>query len=390
MRKFDYTSDYSLIRTTVRGYIMQLERELSFLITLEKDNNIYIEAYKDIKKIKEKYPDLDIIYNKILNDLLSPYNVEYCYKNGRYPGDASSVGKEFEKDIKDIFKLEEKVREYSVKIWERDITNYDNIENGEDFLVVAHAAYLLPGTKEDKNYRGSKYNSQYLSCSLFSNLELNSFNGMKTLFVMEVNDSSYIASSSIDSVTSDDSRPSFNTLKEINIDGERHYIKVGYTNDSNKSVTSISTPRIIEKLSVERELKASGELYRYNSLTNEVILDRRKTRTLGALLLSDGCDLLLNEYISLKQLGVKFKCINKGLYRQKANILPYNEEEYNNFLLSLEHLDDIITQYRISNEILSNYYYEVVIPMKYDERVMTAINKKISKYIPDISSGMKR
>ena len=116
----------------------------------------------------------------------------------------------------------------------------------------------------------------------------------------------------------------------------------------------------------------------------------RKTRTLGALLLSDGCDLLLNEYISLKQLGVKFKCINKGLYRQKANILPYNEEEYNNFLLSLEHLDDIITQYRISNEILSNYYYEVVIPMKYDERVMTAINKKISKYIPDISSGMKR
>ena len=63
--------------------------------------------------------------------------------------------------------------------------------------------------------------------------------------------------------------------------------------------------------SVRRELKDSEELYRYNSLTNEVVLDRTKTKMRGAILLSDGCDLLLEEYLHLKSLEVKFKCINK-------------------------------------------------------------------------------
>ena len=46
---------------------------------------------------------------------------------------------------------------------------------------------------------------------------------------------------------------------------------------------------MIEGLSLKRELKDSGELYRYNSLTNEVVLDRTKTKMRGAILLSDGC-----------------------------------------------------------------------------------------------------
>ena len=36
------------------------------------------------------------------------------------------------------------------------------------------------------------------------------------------------------------------------------------------------------------------------------------------------------------------------------------------------------------------YYYEVVLPMKYDNNVMKVINKRFSLYLPDIESGKGR
>lgn len=390
MRKFSYITDYVLINSSVRGYITELEKELAMLIDMEVNNDIYIDTYKKLKEFKSKYSDLYGIYNKILNDLTSGDNVEYCFKYGKYKDDASLVGLEFEKDLKEIFELEEKCRDYSIKLWERDITNYDNITNGEDFMTVIHASYLEPGVKGELNYHDNEYSKQYLSCSLISDRELNTFGDAKTLFVMDVNSDSYIASSFVDSVTSETTKADFNTLKEIDVNGNKHYIKVGYTNDMKSSVTSISSPKMIEELSIQRELKDSGELYRYNSQTNEVVLDRTKTRVVGALLLSNGCDLLLGEYINLKRMGIRFKCINKGLYRQKSNISPYTDEEYNNFLISLDNLDDVIRRYNVSYEDLFDFYQEVVIPMKYDERVMNDINKKLSFYGIGASSGRGR
>ena len=390
MRKFNYITDYSLINSSVRGYITELEKELAMLIDMEVNNDIYIDTYKKLKEFKSKYSDLYGIYNKILNDLTSGDNVEYCFKYGKYKDDASLVGLEFEKDLKEIFELEEKCRDYSIKLWERDITNYDNITNGEDFMTVIHASYLEPGVKGELNYHDNEYSKQYLSCSLISDRELNTFGDAKTLFVMDVNSDSYIASSFVDSVTSETTKADFNTLKEIDVNGSKHYIKVGYTNNRKEAVTSIGSPKMIEGLSLKRELKDSGELYRYNSLTNEVVLDRTKTKMRGAILLSDGCDLLLEEYLRLKSLGVKFKCINKGLYRQKSNISPYTDEEYNNFLISLDNLDDVIRRYNVSYEDLFDFYQEVVIPMKYDERVMNDINKKLSFYGIGASSGRGR
>lgn len=379
MRKFSYITDYGLINSSVRGYITELEKELAMLIDMEVNNGIYIDTYKKLKEFKSKYSDLHGIYNRILNDLTSGDNVEYCFKYGKYKDDASLVGLEFEKDLKEIFELEEKCRDYSIKLWERDITNYVNSDS-----------YLEPGVKGELNYHDNEYSKQYLSCSLISDRELNTFGDAKTLFVMDVNSDSYIASSFVDSVTSETTKADFNTLKEIDVNGNKHYIKVGYTNDMKSSVTSISSPKMIEELSIQRELKDSGELYRYNSQTNEVVLDRTKTRVVGALLLSNGCDLLLGEYINLKQRGIRFKCINKGLYRQKNNISPYNEEEYNKFIISLDSLDEVISRYNISDDLLREYYYEVVLPMKYDDDVMKVINKKFSLYLPDIASGKGR
>ena len=79
------------------------------------------------------------VYNKILNDLLSNESVEYCVKNGKYKEDASLVGLEFERDLRELFILEERCRSHSVKLWKRDLTSYDDIKNGEDFMMVIHA-----------------------------------------------------------------------------------------------------------------------------------------------------------------------------------------------------------------------------------------------------------
>ena len=77
----------------------------------------------------------------------------------------------------------------------------------------------------------------------------------------------------------------------------------------------------------------------------------------------------------------------KGLYRQKNNISPYNEDEYNKFIINLDSLDEVISRYNISDDLLREYYYEVVLPMKYDDNVMKVINKKLSLYLPEIASG---
>ena len=105
MRKFNYITDYSLINSSVRGYIIELEKELAMLIDMEEDNNIYIETYKKLKEFKNKYSNMHDVYNKILNDLVSSENVEYFVKNGKYKEDASLVGLEFERDLRELFIL---------------------------------------------------------------------------------------------------------------------------------------------------------------------------------------------------------------------------------------------------------------------------------------------
>lgn len=316
MRKFNYIKDYNKINLEVKKYLLQFEEDLKLIISKEENNEVFIRVYKILKEFKNKYSDMYNIYNQILKDLLSNENVEYCYKNGKYKIDASLLGLEFEKDLNNIYILEEVLKEYIVKIWKRDLTSFDNIENGKDFMVVVHASYLLPGVKGDSNYKNNNLSKLYLSCSLLTSLDLNTFNDIKTLYVINVDEDNYIASSYEDCVTRDSNNQSINVVKEIEIDGVKHYIEIGHS-DSRKSSNVLSTPKVLEKLSLQRELQDTKELYRYNSLTNEVVLDRTKSKRVGGILLSNGCDILLNEYINFKQNNIRFKCINKGLYRQK-------------------------------------------------------------------------
>ena len=127
--------------------------------------------------------------------------------------------------------------------------------------------------------------------------------------------------------------------------------------------------------------KENGKLYDYgSSLCNEIVLDRTKTSYRGAVLLSNGCDILFDEYLLLKENNIPFKCINKALYRLKKEMSPYSNTDYEKYLSSLKSLEARILTGLIPLDKLNAYYNEVIIPMQYDDIVVSDFKKVITKY----------
>ncbi len=385
MRVFDYKKDYSLISTTIKGYIKTLKKELTLLIEYEKDKE-YMEALDIVLSFQKKYSDLSSIQNKILDDLCRPYCIDYCFLHGNYPVDASIIGDNFEKDLKDIIVLEENLKKISIEKYKRDLTPYSEIVNGEDFMTIGHASFLKPGLQKDNNVN----RVQYLSCSLFSNNELNTFQNDKIVYLVNVDENNFISASYVDSVTMETSSPSFLTLMSVNKGDNIRYINAGYQYDLNESVTSILTPKLVEMLSIKREVEENGEMYKYiKSQTNEIALLRTNTHLEGVLLIGNGCDLLFGEYITLKNNNQEFKCINKGLYRLKNNQSEYTEEEYQEFIKKLDGLELLLVKGKVRKEDIENYYKDVVVNMNYSENVLNIINERLSKYM-EIDNSLKK
>lgn len=389
MRQFNYKTDYDLINTTIKNYIKELYREIILLVEYENREE-YIDALEKIQDFKDKYPNLYEVSAKIIEDLTSPYCLQDYYEYNKYSEPTSELGMQFENDLKEIIYLEEKLRNIAVKKWESSQTNFEDIVNGGEFMIVGHSSIRFPGVSFHEEFNKNNINeAQYLSCSMFSHNELNTFQRLKTVYVVDVNDTNFIAASSSDAKTIDTSIPSFQTPKTIEIDGIKHHIRVGYIYDTEKAVTTILTPKLIEILSVSREVKENGEMYNYKmSTTNEIILDRSKVNIKGILLISNGCDLLLVEYLFLKININTFKCINKGIYREKRGLPAYTKEEYEVFIEKLEKIQEYYEKGLIDEKILKSYYEEVVIPMQYNSEVLELINDTFSQYM-EIPLGRK-
>ena len=263
MRYFNYSKSEDLngVSTIVKEYIKQLDFDLDYLTKNSSNKAIYLHFYDKLLDFRIKYSNLEEVQNQITNDLLSASNVEYCFKNGKYADDASELGVEFSKDLSEIFKYEESLREYTSKVWGNSLTNFDDIVNGERFMIVGHSSSFLPGLKGDDNY--SEHRTKYLSCSLFSNLELNAYRDSCLIFVVDVNNDNYLASSPKDCFTGDSSEPSIHTVKEIEKDGKKCYIDTGSGDEFWRVVTTIETPQMIEELNVKRDLEINKKLYDY-------------------------------------------------------------------------------------------------------------------------------
>ena len=372
MRTFNYVDDHGRINIDVKSYINELIKELTCLIEIEK-LDIYKNALEVVNNFKNKYPDLHAVHKEILEDLLTPENVEYAVKNKRYKDDASKIGMEFQKDLYRIFKLEESLSKLAEKKFE-NMTPFDQIENGGEFMVVGHVSHQLPGVPNNPNY--IKAQKEYLSCSLFSVNEQNTFDNGKIVYLVDVNEDNYISASYFDVAARETRYPSIHSLKEVETETGKEYISIGYTYDSDEFALSIATPKVVEKLSLERESKIE------NPLTNEIVLLRSKTISNKALLMADETDLLLDEFVTLRKNNIEFKCINKGLYKEQKDEDRYDKtklSELKNELSKIGYYDE---------KVLEDYYKNVVLKMNYSDDILEIINDSFSKYI-DIENIMK-
>lgn len=383
MRRFDYLHDYTGMSIAINSYLNELKKELSVLIDVD-NNPLYEQFIQMIDNFEKKYPNLYDISSKILDDLLTPENVEYCIKNKEYKADASKTGCEFQLEIQKIFELEEQLKQIALYKFKEDITNFDEIVNGKDFIVVGHASDQLPGLPGDDRYNrfGQK---RYLSCSLLSNLELNTFQDSSIFFVVDVKEDNYLLGTYYDTVTRENRNPSVYTVGEIESEDGKLYIDAGYSNDKDKFAISIATPKVIEKLSVEREIKDTGRLYDYNNtLTNEIILDRDKTSVKGCLLVAEETKVLFSEFYTLEKNNMDFKCINKGLYKEKQGIDRYDKTAIPSFKKQLKESIDYYKNILKPEEFsffLSEYYKKVVRPMNYSDDILSIINEEFNMYI---------
>ncbi len=350
----------------VGSYIREFIRELYYLIEME-GLDVYKNSLNVLNEFNAKYPDLYSTSQKILGELKTNENVEYALEHKEYKDDASKIGMEFQSDLYRIFELEESLSKISESSYEK-MTPFEEIENGGDFMVVGHTSYQLPGVSNNPNYK--KNQKEYLSCSLFSNNELNTFMDGKIVYLVDVNKDNFISASHYDVVTRETRYPSIHSLKEVELDdGSKEYIDVGFTLDEDKYALSIATPKVVERLSLERE-KELG----YPSI-NEIVLLRSKTVSNNALLVADETDLLLDEFMVLRHNNIDFKCINRGLYKEQKGEERFDKSK----LLELDERLAIIGRY--DKRILEDYYKSVVLRMNYSNDILEKINNSFSKYI---------
>lgn len=293
MRCFDYLRD-----STMTGDLFRIVREFRSIMQ-EYDYDRFLDDEKrDIEKFYSEVTsfldEFDIPFpndlsSKINAELLSPEVVnklEPPYYH--YPHDASPLGCKVEVLVNELFQFEDVVSNYVARIWRDDVGNFSSFENGKKFSFVATA------TDNPEQFPGGSYYRKnghaYTSATLFTNQMMDSFMDKKLLLVTEVSSSNLLGMSEVDIATREEMYPG---LKTIGKTDNGYYIDAGYSFSGNVC-TKLLTPDLLEK----RRLTLNAE---QGSSVNEVILDKEKTNYTGMVLLSDGCDCLIGEYLSAVQ-----------------------------------------------------------------------------------------
>ena len=376
MRCFDYLRD-----RTMTGDLLRIVREFRSIMQeydydrfLDDEKRDIEKFYSEVTSFLDEFdlPFSNDLSSKINTELLSPEVVnklEPPYYH--YPHDASPLGCKVEVLVNELFQFEDVVSNYVARVWGDGLGSFSSFENGKDFSFVATA------TDNPEQFPGGPYYRKnghaYTSATLFTDQMMDSFMDRKLLLVTEVSSSNLLGMSEVDIATREEMYPG---LKTIGKTDNGYYIDAGYSFSGNVC-TKLLTPDLLEK----RRLTLNAE---QGSSVNEVILDKEKTNYTGMVLLSDGCDCLIGEYLSAVQarrsMGLEFKCLNKELYREADIIMPERLEELGNSIdLSIEFCQN---NYGVeqTKEILEGYVQEVVLPMHYSGEVVELYQSKLESY----------
>lgn len=376
MRCFDYLRD-----STMTGDLFRIVREFRSIMQeydygqfLDDEKRDIEKFYSEVTSFLDEFdlPFSNDLSSKINTELLSPEVVnklEPPYYH--YPHDASPLGCKVEVLVNELFQFEDVVSNYVARVWGDGLGSFSSFENGKDFSFVATA------TDNPEQFPGGPYYRKnghaYTSATLFTDQMMDSFMDRKLLLVTEVSSSNLLGMSEVDIATREGMNPGLKTIGKID-DG--YYIDAGYSFSGNVC-TKLLTPDLLEK----RRLALNAE---QGPSINEVILDKEKTKYTGIILLSDGCDCLIDEYLNAVQakssMGLEFKCLNKELYREPEIIMPERLEELGNSIdLSIEFCQNCYGVEQ-TKEILEGYVQEVVLPMHYSGEVVELYQSKVESY----------
>lgn len=376
MRCFDYLRD-----STMTGDLFRIVREFRSIMQeydygqfLDDEKRDIEKFYSEVTSFLDEFdlPFPNDLSSKINAELLSPEVVnklEPPYYH--YPHDASSLGCRVEVLANRLFQFEDIVSNYVARVWDEDVGSFSSFENGKKFSFVATA------TDNPEQFPGGPYYRKnghaYTSATLFTNQMMDSFMDRKLLLTTEVSSSNLLGMSEVDIATREGMNPG---LKTIGKTDNGYYIDAGYSFSGNVC-TKLLTPDLLEK----RRLALNAEQV---PSINEVILDKEKTKYTGIILLSDGCDCLIDEYLNAVQarssMGLEFKCLNKELYREPEIIMPERLEELGNSIdLSIEFCQNYYGVEQ-TKEILEGYVQEVVLPMHYSGEVVELYQSKVESY----------
>ena len=374
MRNFDYLRDrvytVDLVRIIKEYQSILQSYTLDYFLEMEQEQ-VKLFSSKIISFLENfDHPYPNDLSSRINEELLDPNVVNKLQPpKYQYPHDASFTGCQVEVVASELFCSEDSIANYVARIWEKSLSGFSSFENGEDFSFVATV------TSNPEQFPGGRYyranGHAYTCATLFTSNMLDSFQDGKLLLVTDVNNKNFLGASEVDIATREETYPSLKTLGKVG----NQYIGAGYSFSGNVC-TRLLTPDLLEKRRLTLN-ELSG-----NSI-NEVILDKEKTNYTGIILLSDGCDFLIGEYLTAleahKSMNLNFKCLNKMLY-QPYIIMPEQLQ-----MLS-DKIDSRISFYEdnygveATKNILSGYIQDVVTAMKYSSEVENLIILKVQSY----------
>lgn len=266
------------------------------IMQLTKNINLYAVSllidYKNIfeeedKKLINNYVDKIQEYIKLLEG----------YKNLLLQGKChSSIHRKFKIIAQEIFEIEQLLKKYSIKVWETQLTDVKEFNNGSSYCYVAYSLLMDPNLKflDDEQLILEQYEKRmdrlqdnkrrFLSTSLLSDELTRLFYESHIAVIIQVDESNYIAANYRDAATGD-SMFSKTCMSKGNDDDiytvRRDDVGNIYTGEP---ATIISTPKVIKHM----------QLYDESAVTvSEIILDRIKSQAKGIL-----CYVYGNEFLS--------------------------------------------------------------------------------------------
>lgn len=376
--------DYKVNNIEFREAFVIAKRIISDILSLNNDylddNEITIlnNYKKELKSINDILDDDSYdIERQISDDLLSPENVEYCFKNNKYKDNASSLGEKINKLFMRVFEIEDEVQILISKKWNKLLTPFEELENGKPFTIVGHSGcgfISLPGYV---GYIDNEYNNtETISCSIFTDKDVNCFNS-NLVMVFDINESNYISSAPFDTVTRKTGSSTKSVRNIKNIDNEKS-IDAGFMHNYNseKVVTKVVDPQEIINTINNRN----------DRTINETLLYKKNCTPKGLVLFTNGIDIPLINYIHAKDMmnvyNIDLKVINvlvnenqpidynhiDELLKNQIEILKNANMSDEKIILLLDEFIENVIKKSISNKELLNYIIDSINNYKSDNK----------------------